>query len=317
MTEHHIHEHFIALLESNIGIILKISKAYTNTAQDREDLINDIAFEMWKAFPNFKGNSKISTWVYRIALNTSMNYKRNSRRKKDFIQSEIAEITGISKTNVGTRISRIKEQLKNKCTMELEELKTIWSQHEKMLVENTVLNKQLLKKILTVNTGRRIDWLKVRSLVALILPLPLFIFIVIPRIQFTLEFDVVIGFLLFASISVITYAWAIKLYLRIERLNPNGPITNVSKQLKLVEKYKLKITRNGYILAPFMIVGVFLSAGIQFLSAKMIPFYALMVVVFLISMYVRSKHGLLAQIRKIDRDIEEISKLELDSEIAA
>lgn len=45
--------------------------------------------------------------------------------------------------------------------MELEELKTIWSQHEKMLVENTVLNKQLLKKILTVNTERRIDWLKV------------------------------------------------------------------------------------------------------------------------------------------------------------
>ena len=201
--------------------------------------------------------------------------------------------------------------------MELEEIKTIWSQHEKMLVENTVLNKQLLKKILTVNTERRIDWLKVRSLVALILPLPLFIFIVIPRIQFAFEFDVVVGFLLFASISVITYAWAIKLYLRIERLNPNGPITTVSKQLKLVEKYKLKITRNGYILAPFMIAGVFLSVGIQFLSAKMIPFYALMVVVFLISMYVRSKHGLLAQIRKIDRDIEEISKLELDSDIAA
>lgn len=81
-------------------------------------------------------------------------------------------------------------------------------------------------------------------------------------------------------------------------------------QLKLVEKYKLKITRNGFILNPFMIVGVFLSA-------KMIPFYALMVVVFLVSMYVRSKHGLLAQIRKIDRDIKEISKLELDSEIAA
>ena len=160
MTDHHINERFITLLEINIGIILKISKAYTNTAQDREDLINDIAFEMWKAFPNFKGKSKISTWVYRIALNTSMNYKRNSRRKKDFIQSaielsnieqaididnnpliemlydciteldefskaiillyldgykhdEIAEITGISRTNVGTRISRIKEQLRN------------------------------------------------------------------------------------------------------------------------------------------------------------------------------------------------------------
>ena len=161
MVDHQIHERFITLLERNIGTILKISKAYSNTAQDREDLINDIAFEMWKAFPNFKGNSKISTWVYRIALNTAMNYKRNNRRKGDSFKSaieldnleqsneidnnpliemlydciseldefskaiillyldgykhdEIAEITGISKTNVGTRISRIKEQLKNK-----------------------------------------------------------------------------------------------------------------------------------------------------------------------------------------------------------
>ncbi len=197
--------------------------------------------------------------------------------------------------------------------MELEELKTIWAQHEKMLVDHTVLNKQVLIKLLSVNTERRMDWLKIRSLVAVILPLPLYIFIVLPRIQFTWKPDVVIGILLFASISVITYIWAIKLYLRIERLHLNGPVTTVSKQLRLVEQYKLKITRYGYMLAPLMIIGIFLSAGIPFLSEKMIPFYAAMAVVFLISLYVRSKHGLLAQIRKIDKEIEEISKLELDS----
>ena len=161
MIEHQIHERFITVLESNIGIILKISKAYTRTAQDREDLISDIAFEMWKSFSRFKGNSKISTWIYRVALNTAMNYNRKTKKTRDFIQSaielqnseqsnesdqnpqieilqeciaeldefskaivllyldgykhdEIAEITGISRTNVGTRISRIKQQLKNK-----------------------------------------------------------------------------------------------------------------------------------------------------------------------------------------------------------
>jgi RNA polymerase sigma-70 factor (ECF subfamily) len=161
MTDLQLHERFISLLEANLGIILKISKAYTNTAQEREDLVNDIAYEMWKAFPNFKGKSKVSTWIYRIALNTAMNYQKKSRRKRDFLQNiieyypdetpnendsnpqvellydwiaeldefskaiillyldgykhdEIAEITGISKTNVGTRISRIKEQLKTK-----------------------------------------------------------------------------------------------------------------------------------------------------------------------------------------------------------
>jgi RNA polymerase sigma-70 factor (ECF subfamily) len=161
MVDLQIHEHFISLLEKNLGIILKISKAYSNTVQDREDLINDIAYEMWKSFPKFKGKSKLSTWVYRIALNTAMNYRRNTRKNRDFIKSaieiytneplneadsnpqlellydciaeldeyskaiillyldgykhdEIAEVTGISKTNVGTRISRIKEQLKTK-----------------------------------------------------------------------------------------------------------------------------------------------------------------------------------------------------------
>jgi len=160
MPDSQLHERFISLLEKHVGIVLKISKAYTNTVQDREDLINDIAYEMWKAFPNFKGRSKVSTWLYRIALNTAMNYNRTTRKKRNFIQSaieiysnepaseadsdpqiellydwiaeldefnkalillyldghkhdEIAEITGISKTNVGTRISRIKEQLRN------------------------------------------------------------------------------------------------------------------------------------------------------------------------------------------------------------
>lgn len=161
MADLQLHERYISLLETNLGIILKISKAYTNTAQDREDLVNDIAYEMWKAFPNFKGKSKVSTWIYRIALNTAMNYRKRYRKKRDFLQDaigfypdeppnesdsnpqvellydwiaeldefskaiillyldgykhdEIAEITGISKTNVGTRISRIKEQLKTK-----------------------------------------------------------------------------------------------------------------------------------------------------------------------------------------------------------
>ena len=159
MRDNKLKEKFIALFEANIGIVLKISRAYTKTTQDREDLINDIALELWKSFPGFKGDSKLSTWIYRVALNTSMNYNR--KRKNDLIffsdikqtenvdwlieqednfktgilyqciddlneinksiiilyldgnsHLEISEITGISKTNVGTRISRIKEQIK-------------------------------------------------------------------------------------------------------------------------------------------------------------------------------------------------------------
>lgn len=197
--------------------------------------------------------------------------------------------------------------------MELDEFKTMWAQHEKILVEQTSLNKELLRKLLMTNAAKRIDWLKIRVLSALILPLPLFIFIVVPRIQFTPEIDVIIGTIVFLSLFVLSYIWSVKVYIQIERLNPNGPVTVVSKQLRRAEKYKLKFTRYSYYLAPFMIVGIFLSVGMPFYSTMMIPFYALMVISFLIGYYVRSKHGIIAQLRKIDRDIEEILELEMDA----
>jgi hypothetical protein len=196
--------------------------------------------------------------------------------------------------------------------MELDEIKAIWTQHEKILVDNTRINKELLKKLLMKNAEKRIDWLKIKSLAGLVLALLGIIFVAIPRIQFTLEPASVIGIVLFVSLAGITYGWAIKLYLLIERLSPDAPVTTVRKQLNLVEKQKLKIKKYGLILAPFMIVGIFLSAGIPFLSVKMIPFYILSVIVFLISTYIRSKHGLVVQIRKIDKEMEEISNLELD-----
>jgi len=151
-----ISDQFMDIFENNLPLILKISRAYTKTKQDREDLINDIAFELCKSLNKFEGKSKISTWVYRVALNTAMNYKRKKRNDYVFNEAEminwldessddseinllyecieeldelnkalvilyldgnshdeISEITGISKTNVGTKISRIKKQLKS------------------------------------------------------------------------------------------------------------------------------------------------------------------------------------------------------------
>jgi RNA polymerase sigma-70 factor (ECF subfamily) len=139
MTDNRQTDQFLDILEKNIGIIIKIARAYSSTLHDKEDLINDITLELWKSFGRFKGNSKISTWIYRIALNTSMNYKRKKEKERLFFldelnklnkaiillyldgnsHDEISDITGISKTNVGTRISRIKEQIKNLVTTKI------------------------------------------------------------------------------------------------------------------------------------------------------------------------------------------------------
>jgi RNA polymerase sigma factor (sigma-70 family) len=79
-----IKEQFLDVLEKNIGIIIKIARVYTRIEQDKEDLINDIALELWKSFKNFNGASKISTWIYRVALNISMNYKRKKKNDSLF-----------------------------------------------------------------------------------------------------------------------------------------------------------------------------------------------------------------------------------------
>ena len=92
MTDSRQKDQFLDILEKNIGIIIKIARAYSITLQDKEDLINDITLELWKSFGRFKGDSKISTWIYRIALNTSMNYKRKREKERLFFLDDLKQI---------------------------------------------------------------------------------------------------------------------------------------------------------------------------------------------------------------------------------
>ena len=148
---------FIEVISKNEKIILKITSFYTDNKQDAEDLYQETVLNLWKAFKNFKNQSKISTWIYRIALNTAVTQiRKNKKQLKQTTLNEqiqeiniekhnnllyklhkqirklnelekalillylenknyetISEITGLSETNVATRISRIKQKLKN------------------------------------------------------------------------------------------------------------------------------------------------------------------------------------------------------------
>ncbi|MBE7170648.1 MAG: sigma-70 family RNA polymerase sigma factor [Williamsia sp.] len=63
-------------------LLFKVCRIYTFTDVDRQDLFQDIVIQTWKAFPKFRGESKFSTWLYRVAINTAIT---GLRRKKDFI----------------------------------------------------------------------------------------------------------------------------------------------------------------------------------------------------------------------------------------
>ncbi|MBS1506286.1 MAG: sigma-70 family RNA polymerase sigma factor [Bacteroidetes bacterium] len=67
---------FTALIEQNRGIIFKVIRLYVRHDEDERDLFQEIIFQAWRSFPNFKGESKFSTWLYRVALNTVLTFKR-------------------------------------------------------------------------------------------------------------------------------------------------------------------------------------------------------------------------------------------------
>ncbi len=71
---------FVTLLQENQNIVHKICRLYTNNQDQHNDLFQEVTIQLWKAFPKFRGDSKFSTWMYRVALNTAITLYRKSKR---------------------------------------------------------------------------------------------------------------------------------------------------------------------------------------------------------------------------------------------
>jgi len=154
---------FLNVIEANKGIIYKVANVYCRDRENRKDLIQEITLQLWLAFPKYDEQFKLTTWLYRIALNVSISFyrKQSSRNRlnqpltteilsliseddmldtdaeltmlyrfirelKEFdralillyleerSQQEIADILGITPSNVSTKVVRIKEKLRQK-----------------------------------------------------------------------------------------------------------------------------------------------------------------------------------------------------------
>lgn len=152
---------FITIIRDNQKLIFKICYSYCQNQENRKDLQQEILMQLWNSFSKFDGRVKVSTWIYRIALNTAISFYRKDCKHDEnreiidesiisisnfemtleidedisllyqFIEQlgeldkalillylddnkhkEIADILGISETNVATKISRIKKRLK-------------------------------------------------------------------------------------------------------------------------------------------------------------------------------------------------------------
>lgn len=152
-------EEFITCISHHERIIFKVCKMYCRTRDDEQDLFQDILLQLWKSFPTFKSDSKVSTWMYRVALNTAITRIRNERRRPEQISIdndvlqipnakndskdenfdlmmkaieklsnvekaitvlymedhsywEMAEMMGMTESNIGFKINQIKTKLK-------------------------------------------------------------------------------------------------------------------------------------------------------------------------------------------------------------
>lgn len=155
-------ERFAALLEAHRGIVLKVSATYAWHPEDRADLAQEIAAQLWRAFPKYDATRSFSTWMYRIALNVAISSVRGGPDRKqqtvplddelheigidgpdheadqhlrllrrcierleplnrallllyleDRSHREIAEVLGISESNVATKLGRLKQRLRD------------------------------------------------------------------------------------------------------------------------------------------------------------------------------------------------------------
>ena len=155
---------FSELIRKHQALLYKVSSVYTNTKEDQEDLFQEIVYQLWRYFDTFRNESKITTWMYRVGMNTAITYLKKAKKKNlnaipiseavigacevvdevyeerlkqlyhhmQYLNAiekglmllllegksykEMAEITGLSNANIGTKISRIKTKLRNNMT---------------------------------------------------------------------------------------------------------------------------------------------------------------------------------------------------------
>ena len=71
---------FLIDFEKNQNIVHKICRIYTTDRDSHNDLFQEVTIQLWRNYPKFRGDSKFSTWMYRVALNTAISLYRKSIR---------------------------------------------------------------------------------------------------------------------------------------------------------------------------------------------------------------------------------------------
>ena len=75
-------EVFKGWLQEHTRLVFKVARAFAPAEPDRQDLIQEILLQMWCSLPRFEGKAKASTWIYRVALNTALAWRRKETKHR-------------------------------------------------------------------------------------------------------------------------------------------------------------------------------------------------------------------------------------------
>jgi RNA polymerase sigma-70 factor (ECF subfamily) len=124
-----IEKHFLAIIAKYNGMIHKVCRLYRESTEDREDLFQEIIFQLWKSYPNFKAEAKISTWMYRIALNTAIATFRKKTtiinyltKLPDFAEEQPSDELGLRQERLFAVLKLLDDSEKALITLYFEEL---------------------------------------------------------------------------------------------------------------------------------------------------------------------------------------------------
>lgn len=97
---------FVDWLVDHRGIVVKIVRSFTNDATDGEDLTQEIALALWQSVPSFRGESKVSTWIWRIALNKAISWQRSADQVHTGLD-DVEESAAFDRADDGLFVDRI------------------------------------------------------------------------------------------------------------------------------------------------------------------------------------------------------------------
>lgn len=169
--EYQLDDVFVQEVNQNLGIAHKVCRLYFADSADREDVLQEMMYQLYKSYKSFDGRSKFSTWMYRVCLNTALIYRRKNRKRNEesldprhhqiadqpsdnkdeaisylvdaigtlsplnkaiillylenLTYEEIANITGLTKSNVSVRLVRIKKELESELRKKIKSIEDV------------------------------------------------------------------------------------------------------------------------------------------------------------------------------------------------